>query len=284
MKIALIQEKQNELYLFKENELFFDEERILELQSEMISQNLRLIKKAAAAGVDIILTSEAINFPGKPGWTDTDIKKIILETQDSLSESCAEIAREYQVMIVAGMFRVKKDGKLYNSAVVFDRNGDLTFSYDKNFLAGDEKEYLTPGNGFPIWENEFGRMGIGICWDMQFPETARAYAMQDADMILCPTWGWEHLYGPARAYENGIYVAAAMAVPAWKSIEGKRSPSQVIAPDGKVLGTADPEKEDMVIVEIENIQNCKSLRLLRIGDLKSWSKMRMSDSSMIKKK
>lgn len=268
MKIALIQEKQNDLYLFKAEKLFFDEHRILELQDEMIKQNLRLIKEAAKQDVDIILTSEAINFPGKPAWTDADIKEIIYETQGQLLVDCAKIAQEYQTMIVVGMYRIKKDGQLYNSAVVIDKKGELIFSYDKNFLAGDEKEYLTAGIGFPIWENEFGRIGIGICWDMQFPETARAYAMQAVDLILCPTWGWEYLYGPARAYENGIYVAATMAVPAWKNIEGKRSPSQVIAPNGEILGCGSSDQEEIVLVEIKDIKDCKSMRALRTGDLK----------------
>ena len=268
MKIALIQEKQNNLYLFKDENLFFDKQQILELQSEMIEQNLKLMRDAAKRTVDLILTSEAINFPGKPEWTNATVKDIILETQNYLLESCSEIAKEYQTMIVVGMYRVKTDDKLYNSAVVFNRSGDQIFSYAKNFLAGDEKEYLTAGTGFPIWENEFGRIGIGICWDMQFPETARAYAMQDVDLILCPTWGWEYLYGPARAYENGIYVAATMAVPAWKNIEGKRSPSQVIAPDGEILGCGSSNQEEIVLVEIKDIKDCKSMRALRTGDLK----------------
>ena len=268
MKIALIQEKQNDLYLFKDENLFFDKQQILELQSEMIEQNLKLMRDAAKRTIDLILTSEAINFPGKPEWTNANVKDIILETQNYLLESCSEIAKKYQTMIVVGMYRVKTDDKLYNSAVVFNRAGDQIFSYDKNFLAGDEKEYLTAGTGFPIWENEFGRIGIEICWDMQFPETARSYAMKDVDLILCPTWGWEYLYGPARAYENGIYVAATMAVPAWKNIEGKRSPSQVIAPDGEILGCGSSNQEEIVLVEIKDIKDCKSMRALRTGDLK----------------
>lgn len=268
MKIALIQEKQNNLYLFKDENLFFDKQQILELQSEMIEQNLKLMRDAAKRTIDLILTSEAINFPGKPEWTNANVKDIILETQNYLLKSCSEIAKKYQTMIVVGMYRVKTDDKLYNSAVVFNRAGDQIFSYDKNFLAGDEKEYLTAGTGFPIWENEFGRIGIEICWDMQFPETARAYAMQDVDLILCPTWGWEYLYGSARAYENGIYVAATMAVPAWKNIEGKRSPSQVIAPDGEILGCGSSDQEEIVLVEIKDIKDCKSMRALRTGDLK----------------
>ena len=100
---------------------------------------------------------------------------------------------------------------------------------------------------------------------MQFPETARAYALQDADMILCPTWGWESLYAQARAYENGIYVAATMAVPEWGDIEEIRSPSQVIAPDGNILGEATRNKSEVLLVNLPDIRDC---RALRIGDLR----------------
>lgn len=268
MKLALIQEKHNQLYLFKSENLRFHKQEILELQQSMIEQNLKLIRKAAEFNADIVLTSEAINFPGKSAWTDADIKQLILETQPKLMAECAKTAKQYEIILVVGMYRVKEDGRLYNSAVVFEKNGKQTFSYDKTFLAGDENDYLTSGNSFPVWESEFGRIGIAICWDMQFPETARAYAMQDVDMILCPTWGWEDLYGPARAYENGVYVASAMAIPAWKSIEGKRSPSQVIAPNGEVLISGSLEQADVVSIEIEDIKDCKSARDLRIGDLR----------------
>ena len=103
---------------------------------------------------------------------------------------------------------------------------------------------------------------------MQFPETARSYALQDADMILCPTWGWESLYAQARAYENGIYVAATMAVPEWGDIEEIRKPSQVIAPNGNILGEATRNKSEVLLVDLPNIRDCRDSRSLRIRDLR----------------
>lgn len=72
---------------------------------------------------------------------------------------------------------------------------------------------MCPGNEFKVFDTDIGKVGILICWDMQFPEAARILALSGADIIICPTWGWENKYGICRAYENGIYVVAAMAIP-----------------------------------------------------------------------
>lgn len=243
MVIALIQEKQNDLYRFKEEKQWFEREELYRLQRKMIDQNLDMLRQAAGQGADLALTSEAVNFPGQPCWSDIPAMEAVEETQDYLLKSCSQIARDGKMNLVTGMLRIKEDKRLYNSAVVFDWNGDFVFSYDKNFLVGNEKEYLTPGGGFPVWNSEFGKIGIGICWDLQFPETARAY-------------------------ENGIYAASAMAVPAWKPIEGKRSPSQIIAPDGRVLISGSREKAEVAAGEIRDIRECREMREMRIRDLR----------------
>lgn len=267
MKIALLQEKHNRLYSFEESQKKYQLSEAYCLMEQMEEQNLNLMKEAAKKGADIALTTEAVNFPGQPSWVDGDIVEIIAGTQGNFISKCSKLAGEAGMYIAVGMYRVKEDGKLYNSILIFDRNGEITFTYDKNFLAGTEKEYLTPGEKFPLWNSEFGKIGVCVCWDMQFPETARAYALQGADLILCATWGWESLYGQARAYENGIYVAAGMAVPDWRDIEGVRSPSQVIAPDGTILAEGSRNRAEVVVAQISNIRDCKESRELRSGDL-----------------
>jgi predicted amidohydrolase len=268
MRLALLQEKHNDLYAFLKENVTYTKGQIHEYLLQMEEQNLLLMKSAGQMGADLALTSEAINFPGQPWWTDSDIVGIVKDTQNRLKSNCSAIACQMHMYIAVGMYQVKEDGKLYNSVLIFDRTGQIVFSYDKNFLAGSELEYLTPGNSFPVWNSEFGKIGLGICWDMQFPETARAYALQDADMILCPTWGWESLYAQARAYENGIYVAATMAVPEWGDIEEIRNPSQVIAPDGNILGEATRNKSEVLLVNLPDIRDCRDCRALRIGDLR----------------
>lgn len=270
MKLALVQERQNELYRFHDDDLFSRDEA-LRLQRDMVEQNLRLLGEAASQGAEIALTSEAINFPGQvrclPGLGSADL---VAAQQDWAVARLSDLARDAGMYVVAGVLRVGPDGLLRNQAAVFDRSGAEVHTYTKSFLAGDENDYMTPGTNFPVWESEFGRIGIGICWDMQFPETCRAYAKQGVDMVLAPTWGWEHAYARARAYENGIYVAAAMAVPAYKDIQGNRAPSQLIAPDGSVMVEGPCDRAAVVMAEVADPAACEPYRSLRMGCLAAW--------------
>lgn len=272
LKLALIQEKQNQLYRFHGDDVFSRDEA-LALQQEMVEQNILLLREAANRGADIALTSEAINYPGQPrclpGLSSADI---VDATQRWVCDALSNAAREYDMYVVAGVLHVGSDGKLRNQAVVFNRLGDEVFTYSKVFLAGDETDYMTSGCGFPIWNSEFGKIGIGICWDMQFPETCRAYARQGADIVLSPTWGWEHVYSRVRSYENGIYVAAAMAVPEYKDIEGKRAPSQVVAPDGSIIAEGPHDRSAVVMAQIDDLGHCTTYRSLRLGCLEHWEK------------
>lgn len=285
MRIALIQERQNALYLFHDEPRELSDAEVAAFQREMLDQNLRLLGEAARQGADLALTSEAINFPGGPAWHATPSRELVVATQDEVLDSLADAAREGRMYVVAGVFvnepaaRVElADGQvaeepagLRNAAVVFGPDGREVMRYHKQFLAGDESDYLVRGHGFPVWESEFGRIGIGICWDMQFPEVARAYARRGADLVLAPTWGWERQYAAARAYENGIYVASAMAVPAYKDIDGhRRAPSQLIAPTGAVLAEGPLDREEAVVVEVADVRDCAPARALRMGCLRAW--------------
>lgn len=269
MKLALIQERQNRLYDFHAEAPWFSADEVAVLQGNMLDRNCALLRRAGEAGADIALTSEAINFPGRPDWHAESQRELVERTQDEFIARLSKLARTYSMYIVAGMM-CAMDGHMYNAAKVFNAEGKQDFCYRKQFLAGDENDYLTPGRGFPVWESEFGRIGIGICWDMQFPETARAYARKGTDLVLAPTWGWESYYGAARAYENGVYVASSMAVPFDKPLDGaRRMPSQVIGPDGRVLAQGGLDGEDVVLCEFDP-HDCADARALRIGALDEW--------------
>ena len=73
------------------------------------------------------------------------------------------------------------------------------------------------------------------------------------------------MYGHARAYENGVYVAAAMAVPYWMDIEGIRNPSELVAPDGSVLAAAERNRAGVLYYDVD-IRDCAAARALRIAD------------------
>lgn len=271
MRLALIQERQNALYAFHSEELLGPQDAILDLMEKMVQQNLSLLEQAAEAGADLALTSEAINYPGVPSLLGgLSSAELVACGQDGLYQRFSRLARAAGMNIVVGVLWREANGALYNTALVFDRRGCEAHRYHKNFLAGDEKDYMTAGCGFPIWEGEFGRVGVGICWDLQFPVVAQSYALQGADLVLCLTWGWESTYATARAYENGIYLASAMAVPSYKPIVGPRMPSSVISPTGQVLVEGGRDSEGVVILDIDDFHAFSHLREMRMGDLREW--------------
>ena len=82
--------------------------------------------------------------------------------------------------------------RLYNSIAMLDADGEMLGIYRKTHIPDDhyyqEKFYFSPGDtGFKVWNTRFGKIGVGICWDQWFPETARAMAVQGAELLLYPT-------------------------------------------------------------------------------------------------
>lgn len=264
MRIALVQTKQNRLYNFPSSDCFSKEE-VLRLRNEIIASTLNLIEKAAHDNVDLILTSEAFNYAGQPKRTSIPYVDFFPADDHVIENELSDIAKRYHTYIHAGLIR-NEQNILYNSTVLFNRSGQIIDVYHKIHLAGDENEIFTPGTELHSIDTEFGRLGTAICWDMQFPETARTLARMGCDMILCPTWGWEWIYGPARAYENGIYVAAAMTVPYWMPIQELRKPSQVISPQGEILAEGSYTDAGITYCSIPDI-HCKESRDFRLNTI-----------------
>lgn len=263
MKLALIQSKQNPLYDFPAETTFIEQEA-RSLRRDMFHAVCRSIETAARHGADLIVTTEAINFSGPFFRVRTPYHQLYDCCSRPEETLLSEIASRYHTRILAGLIRLEEDGCLYNSTVYFDTDGHIADIYHKIHLAGDESSVFTPGDALHTLDTEFGRLGFAVCWDMQFPETARGLAKMEADLILCPTWGWEWIYGPARAYENGVYVAAAMAVPYWMPIQDLRSPSQVIAPDGRILAEGSRTDSDIVYCDLADL-NCRASRDFRLS-------------------
>lgn len=262
MKIGLIQTKQNELYDFINKDRRFSVEEARRLQEQMIEKTMKQMKEAVHEGCQLIVTPEAMNYSGEPEKITGDYKSLIPDLNDPLFIKISDMARDGNCYIVAGVYR--RDGeKLYNSALVYGPDGKLHHGYDKIHLAGSENDYLTPGKDYLVFDTEYGKIGVLICFDMQFPEAARILSASGAELIVCPTWGWKQIYGHARAYENGIYVAAAMGIPYWMDIEGLRNPSEIVSPSGQVLMKGSRSREGLVISTVD-IRDCEEMRGFRL--------------------
>lgn len=151
-----------------------------------------LVRKAAAKGANIILLPELFQYP----YFCQERRYEFYLYATPISENKAvlhfkEIARELGVVIPVSFF--EKDGnQLYNSIAMIDADGSILGVYRKIHIPDDhfyqEKFYFKPGDmGFRVWETAFGNIGIGICWDQWFPETARSLVIKGAEILLFPT-------------------------------------------------------------------------------------------------
>jgi predicted amidohydrolase len=140
------------------------------------------------------------------------------------------------------------NGLRRNVALVLDRNGNIAGHYHKVHPTRREMgDGVTPGDDFPVFDLDFGCVGVAICHDLSFPESTRVLALRGAEVIVWPTWwsGWgeELCYAVirSRAIDNGIWlVTASFGIPdeqAWRPgmVLGR---SGVIAPDGLILSSA----------------------------------------------
>ncbi len=136
-------------------------------------------------------------------------------------QALSALAKEFGVYISAGSVPERADGKIYNTAYVFDREGNQIAKHRKVHLfdidvAGGmsfrESDTLSPGDQVTVFDTEFGKMGLCICFDIRFPELARLMVQAGAKVIFVPaafnmTTGPAHwqLHFRARALDNQCY-------------------------------------------------------------------------------
>ena len=249
MKISVIQCNQKVLYdVNKPGE--FNLETCKKLSEEVLEQNFKLIEDAAKEGVDLIVTMEAINVSIFPNDLRYNFADSVESIDGDLFKRFQKLSKQYGVYIVGGLYN-KRNGKVYNSGILFGPTGNIDGIYDKVHLAGGEKVGLTAGDTYPVFKTKFGNMGILVCWDMQFPEAAREIVLGGADLIVCPTWGWENIYGLSRAYENDVYIAVAMGIPPSGLIEGIRSPSCIVSGDGNIISSGSRTDAGFVMANVD---------------------------------
>lgn len=164
--------------------------------STVVSENIEkadaLVRKAAAQGANVILLPELFErqyFCQERRYEYYSFAKPLPE--NDAVRHFQKLAKELGVVLPVSFY--EKDGCcLYNSAAMIDADGTILGVYRKTHIPDDhyyqEKFYFTPGNTeFRVWNTRYGRVGVGICWDQWFPETARCLALNGAEMILYPT-------------------------------------------------------------------------------------------------
>ncbi|MCE5252231.1 carbon-nitrogen hydrolase family protein [bacterium] len=173
--------------------------------TESVEQFCKLAGDAGKKGCDIVCLGEGINLVGVRGAQYTDIAEPI---PGPTTQRLGEVARKWNMYIVAALG--ERDGAaVYNTGVLIDRQGRVAGIYHKVHLPREEVESgVTPGNSYPVFDTDFGRIGIMICWDNQYAEPARALAFQGAEIVFLPIWGGNATLTQARCIENQVYVVS----------------------------------------------------------------------------
>jgi len=159
---------------------------------ENIAKTGRLVREAAKRGAQVILPPELfqdIYFCTRqdPKWFATAYPA----REHPAIIALAPLAAELKVVIPISIF--EKDGPCYfNSVVIVDATGDILGVYRKSHIPDGpgymEKYYFRPGDtGYKAWSTRYGTIGVGICWDQWFPETARGMMLKGAELLFYPT-------------------------------------------------------------------------------------------------
>ncbi len=161
-------------------------------RADSLAKAETLIRRAAGEGANIILIQELFETPyfcqdqlpenfelARPVEGNGGIEKFQL------------LARELNVVLPFSFFE-RANQAYFNSVAMVDAGGAMLGVYRKTHIPDgvgyQEKYYFNPGDtGFRVWETKFGKVGLGICWDQWFPETARCLVLGGAEVLLYPT-------------------------------------------------------------------------------------------------
>ncbi|SCY12279.1 N-carbamoylputrescine amidase [Lachnospiraceae bacterium XPB1003] len=159
---------------------------------ENIQKADSLVKEAADKGANVILLPELFERPYFCQERRYDYYDYALPVEENPAvQHFRKVVKEKHVVMPISIYE-KAGTVLYNSIAMIDTDGEVMGVYRKTHIPDDhfyqEKFYFTPGDtGFKVWDTEFGKVGVGICWDQWFPEAARSMALLGAEMILYPT-------------------------------------------------------------------------------------------------
>ncbi|KAI8803475.1 carbon-nitrogen hydrolase [Cladochytrium replicatum] len=222
---------------------------------------------AAKAGAQVVVLPECFNSPYGTKYFPEYAEEI---PNGPTTKALSEIAKEAKVWLVGGSIPEKistsSSTKFYNTCTVYDPTGAIVTKYSKCHLFDidipgkirfQESEILSPGNSWCDFETPYGKIGVGICYDIRFPELAMVHARKGCVAVLYPgafnmTTGplhWE-LLQRARAVDNQIYVAACSPARDTSADYVAWGHSTAVGPMGQILAKAG-EGDETVFADID---------------------------------
>lgn len=224
-----------------------------------VAGNLRRLEHAAqqavSSGADLLVLPEMFLCGYNIGASRV---ADLAEASDGPSAArIADIARSHKLGILYGYPERDASGAIYNSVQLIDRHGEQRANYRKTHLYGelDRSQFSASDQPPAIFELDGWKVGLLICFDVEFPEAVRTLALAGADLVLVPTANMRpyefvaQVLVPTRAYENQVFLAYANYVGNEDEIE-YCGLSCIVAPDGQVMAQA-KHGEELLVTELD---------------------------------
>ncbi|BBK77363.1 MULTISPECIES: N-carbamoylputrescine amidase [Clostridium] len=230
-----------------------------------------MVRDAKKQGANIVLLQELFETPYFCQTESYEYLNIATSVKDNRAVNhFKEIAKELEIVIPISFFE-RAVNTTFNSLVVIDADGSVMDTYRKTHIPDghcyEEKFYFTPGDtGFKVWDTAYGRIGVGICWDQWFPESARIMALMGAEILFYPTAigsepilpidsqpHWQRcMQGHAAA--NIIPLVASNRVGTEVQDESSMTfygSSFIAGPTGEIVKQMDRNKEGVIVAEFD---------------------------------
>lgn len=221
-----------------------------------------MIREAARVGSNVIALPEIFNCP----YSNKYFREYAEDAEGQSVALLKSLARELQIYLIGGSIPELCEDKVYNTSFIIDKQGEIIgkhrkihlFDIDvKGGISFKESETLTAGDEMTVFETEYGKMGVAICYDVRFPELFRKMTLAGAKLVILPaafnmTTGPAHwnLSMQARALDNQIYFAAVSPARDLASPYVAYGNSCVVTPWGEFCAKADA-RETIVYADID---------------------------------
>ncbi|MUK87498.1 carbon-nitrogen hydrolase family protein [Ornithinibacillus sp. L9] len=180
-------------------------------KAENIVRMIRIMEQASEASADIVIFPEL----SLTGYFIQDVDAKLAEPINGVSiQSIQEKSRSLRLHTILPWPELAEDGSVYNSACLISDMGEMIGTYRKVHLYETEKEVFTAGNEFNVFETKIGRIGLMICFDLDFPESTRILNLKGADIVLSPTNNmvpyqrYHEAYVRSRSMENELPIVS----------------------------------------------------------------------------
>lgn len=230
-------------------------------KEESISRVIKMVRRVADDGADLVVLPEIFYHPYElahvPDLAERDQRTI---------ERLRETARELKIHLCTGTTAEMRGEHCYNESHLIGPDGAILlthrkchlFNLNSSQLKTSESAVFHAGDSLEVANTELGKIGILICYDIRFPEAARALALRDAEIILVPA-AFNQVTGPAhwhtmfkaRAIENQVFIAAASPALNPDAKYKAYGHSVIVDPWGEVLAEADGDRESVIKADLD---------------------------------